>query len=45
MGPIKLGRIYTWNKHIIVAIDYAIKWVEVRALKTNIANSHNKVFV
>jgi hypothetical protein len=35
MGPIKpIGR-YTWNKYILVAIDCAIKWVEVRTLQTN----------
>ncbi len=30
-----MGR-YTWYKYIIVAIDYVTKWVEVRALRTNI---------
>jgi hypothetical protein len=37
IGPIKLTRILTWNKYIIVVIDYAIKWVEAKALKTNFA--------
>jgi len=36
VGPIKsIGR-YTWIKYIFVAIDYATKWVEVRALIINI---------
>jgi hypothetical protein len=35
VGPIKpIGR-YTWNKYIIITIDYALKWVEARALKTD----------
>jgi hypothetical protein len=32
VGPIKPTWRYTWNKYIIVAIDYATKWVETRAI-------------
>jgi hypothetical protein len=36
VGPIKLARRYTRKKYIFMATNYVTKWVEVRALKTNI---------
>jgi hypothetical protein len=35
VGPVQLVGTDIGNKYIFVAIDYATKWVEARALKTN----------
>jgi hypothetical protein len=42
MGPIKLARRYTWNKYILVAVDYVTKWVEARVLRTKIVAIRTK---
>jgi len=35
-GSIKLAGRLTWNRYILVIIDYATKWVEAKAFITNI---------
>jgi hypothetical protein len=36
MGPLNLVGKHTWNKYILVIMNYATKWVEVKTLQTNI---------
>jgi hypothetical protein len=42
IGPIKLTSYYYGNWFILVSINYATKWMEVRALCTNITNVTTK---
>jgi hypothetical protein len=42
VGPIKPTRQFTSNKYILMAMDYATKWVETKALRTKIVTIRTK---